>query len=61
MTSSDEHPLTLFIKFSNIEERERFKSLAKSLQIDDEKLGLRLIRNFMNLHPDYTTIEEEDT
>ena len=59
--SSDEHPLTLFIKFSSIEERESFKSLAKSLDIDDEKLGLRLIRNFMNLHPGYTAINEEDT
>ena len=61
VTSSDEHPLTLFIKFNNIEEKERFQSLAKSLDIDDEKLGLRLIRNFMNLHLNYATIEEEDT
>ena len=58
VTSSDEHPLTLFIKFSNIEERERFQSLAEKLEIDDEKLGLRLIRNFMNLHPGYTFNEE---
>lgn len=61
VTSSDEHPLTLFVKFSNIEEKERFKSLAKSLDIDEEKLGLQLIRNFMNLHPGYTAINEEDT
>ncbi len=60
VTSSDEHPLTLFINFSNIEDRERFESLAKSLNIDEEKLGLQLIHNFMNFHPSDTAIKEED-
>ncbi|MCA1995164.1 MAG: hypothetical protein LDL41_24410, partial [Coleofasciculus sp. S288] len=61
VASSDSYPKTLFINFSSVEERERFYSLARSLNIDDEELGLRLIRNFMNLHPNYAAIDENDT
>ncbi|MEL6166417.1 MAG: hypothetical protein AAFR37_22635, partial [Cyanobacteria bacterium J06628_3] len=60
VTSSDEHPLTLFIKFSNIEEKECFESLAKSLKKKEEELGLQLIHNFMDLHPDYKATYEQD-
>jgi hypothetical protein len=59
VASSDEHPKTLFITFSSVEERKRFQDLAQSLRIDDEKLGLQLVRNFMNLHPGYTALEED--
>lgn len=53
VASSDNHPKTLFVTFSSIEERERFSYLAKNLDISDEELGLQLIRNFMELHPEY--------
>ncbi|AKG20812.1 hypothetical protein [Calothrix sp. 336/3] len=53
VASSDTYPKTLFISFSSVEERNRFDELARSLQYTDEELGLLLIRNFMNLHPDY--------
>ncbi|HAZ46510.1 MAG TPA: hypothetical protein DDW76_01920 [Cyanobacteria bacterium UBA11369] len=59
VASSDEHPKTLFINFSSVEERERFASLAKSLRINDEQLGLQLLRNFMNLHPGYEAFKED--
>lgn len=53
VTSSDVHPKTLFVNFSTVEERDRFEDLATKLGIEDEKLGLQLVRNFMNLHPGY--------
>ncbi len=59
VNSSDEYPKTLFINFSSVEERERFRKLAKSLRIDDEELGLRLVRNFMNLHPGYLALDKD--
>jgi hypothetical protein len=59
VASSDEHPKTLFINFSSVEERERFASLAKSLSSNDEKLGLQLLRNFMNLHPGYKAFDAD--
>ena len=59
VASSDEHPKTLYINFSSVEERERFASLAKSLSSNDEQLGLRLVRNFMNLHPGYEAFDED--
>jgi hypothetical protein len=54
VASSDTYPKTLFVTFSSVEERERFTALAESLGIVDEELGLRLIRNFMDLHPGYS-------
>lgn len=60
VASSDNYPKTLFINFSSVEERELFYSLARSLDMDDEELGLRLIRNFMNLHPGYAAIDESN-
>jgi hypothetical protein len=51
VSSSDNHPKTLFINFSTVEEKERFTELAESLGFKkDEDLGLSLIRNFMSLH-----------
>jgi len=58
VASSDEHPKTLFVNFSTVEERNTFSSLAQSLGIDDEELGLKLVRNFMNLHPGYEASED---
>lgn len=55
--SSDDHPKTLFVNFSSVEEREQFEKLATSLGINDEKLGFQLQRNFMNLHPGYEASE----
>ena len=61
VVSSDSHPKTLFITFSSVEERQRFTSLAQSLGInDDEDLGLRLIRNFMDLHPGDSHTDDDD-
>lgn len=48
---SDSPPKTLYITFSSVEERNRFTSLAEGLGTEDEALGLRLIQNFMDLHP----------
>lgn len=52
VASSDTHPKTLFITFSSVAERERFSSLAQNLAASDEELGLKLIRNFVILHPE---------
>ncbi|MGL4498023.1 MAG: hypothetical protein ACRCU2_03085 [Planktothrix sp.] len=60
VSSSDYHPKTLFINFSSVEERGKFAELAGELDIKDELLGLRLIRNFMNLHPGYEASEEDE-
>jgi hypothetical protein len=49
--SSDTHPKTLFVTFDTVEEREQFRRLAQNLGINDEELGLRLLRDFMNKHP----------
>lgn len=49
--SSDIYPTTLFITFDTIEDKKLFTDLAEMLQTSDEKLGLQLIHNFMNLHP----------
>lgn len=51
VASSDSHPKTLFINFDSIEEKEQFDELANKLGFDAEKLGIILIRNFVNLHP----------
>jgi len=59
VASSDTYPKTLFVTFSSVEERERFTALAESLGIVDEELGLRLIRNFMDLHPGYSCNDGE--
>lgn len=60
VNSSDIHPKTLYVTFSSVEERDLFASLAQSLGINDEELGLRLIRNFMDLHPGYTYNDGDD-
>lgn len=53
--SSDEYPKTLFVNFNTIEEIERFRELADSLNKKPEILALQLIRNFMDLHPGYVS------
>ncbi len=60
VSSSDSRPKTLFINFSSVEERDTFARLAEKFGINDDQLGLRLVRNFMNLHPGYEAEEEED-
>ena len=52
--SSDEYPKTLFVNFDSVEEIDRFKALSQSLDIPPERLGIKLIRNFMDLHPQYS-------
>ena len=51
VTSSDNHPKTLFVNFDSIEEKEQFNELANKLGFNAEQLGLQIIRNFVNLHP----------
>ena len=51
--SSDAPPKTLFVNFNSVEEIDRFRELAQSLSISPELLGMKLIRNFMDLHPGY--------
>lgn len=53
--SSDEHPKTLFVNFDSVEEINLFKELSQSLNIPPELLGIKLIRNFMDLHPKYAS------
>ncbi|MCU0544728.1 MAG: hypothetical protein MUE44_21595 [Oscillatoriaceae cyanobacterium Prado104] len=60
VNSSDTHPKTLYVTFCSVEERELFTALAQSLGTNDEELGLRLIRNFMDLHPGYTYKDADD-
>lgn len=52
VASSDTHPKTLFITFSSTAERDQFSTLAQDLSASDEELGLKLVRNFMDLHPE---------
>ena len=51
VASSDNHPKTLFVNFDSIEEKEQFDELANKLGFNAEQLGLKIIRNFVNLHP----------
>lgn len=52
VASSDTHPETLYVTFESVEERERFRRLANALGQHDETLGLELIRDFMQKHPE---------
>lgn len=56
VSSSDTHPNTLFITFSDADERTQFSELARKLKKQEEDLALKLIRNFM----DVTNCLDED-
>jgi hypothetical protein len=49
--SSDKNPRALFIEFDTIEEKEKFVALARKRNIKPSVLGLKLIKNFMELEP----------
>jgi hypothetical protein len=58
INSLDIHSQKLEINFSSFEEKELFQSLATNLKMDEQVVGLKLVRLFMNLA--YDAIENDD-
>jgi len=52
VSSSDEHPKTLFVTFETVEEKEKFKKLAANLGRQEEELGLELVTDFVKKFPE---------
>ncbi len=57
--SSDIDPKVLYIRFDTVEERKRFRNLASFLGQNDERLGKKLILEFMEKFPDTLTSDIE--
>ncbi len=43
----------MLINFDSVKEKEQFDELADELGLSSEQLSLRLIRDFMKLHPNF--------
>jgi hypothetical protein len=48
ISSTSGDPRTLYVKFPTVAEREKFSEMAKKLGWEDDALGLKLARDFMD-------------